>query len=87
MLGICTWEYTINEACIGHFLWKYCIYNKIKIKLPLLKIYNVLLKKKELPQFSCWNKNKDSFGILERFPTEITIYFFPFFPFSIDLRL
>ena len=37
MLGICMWEYTINKTCIGHFLCKYCIYNKIKIKLPLLK--------------------------------------------------
>ena len=34
MLGICRREYTINEISIGHFLWKYCIYNKIKIKLP-----------------------------------------------------
>ena len=45
MLGICRWEYTINETCIGPFLCKYCIYNKIKIKLPLLKNYIVLLKK------------------------------------------
>ena len=45
MLGICRWEYTINETCIGHFLCKYWIYNKIKIKLPLLKNYIVLLKK------------------------------------------
>ena len=45
MLGICRWEYTINETCIGHFLCKYCIYNKIKIKMPLLKNYIVLLKK------------------------------------------
>ena len=30
MLGICRREYTINETSIGHFLWKYCIYNKIK---------------------------------------------------------
>ena len=45
MLGICRWEYTINKTCIVHFLWKYCIYNKIKIKLPLLKNYIVLLKK------------------------------------------
>ena len=45
MLGICKWEYTINETCTGHYLWKYCIYNKIKIKLPLLKNYIVLLKK------------------------------------------
>ena len=22
MLGICRWEYTINETCIGHFLWE-----------------------------------------------------------------
>ena len=35
----------LNETCIGHFLWKYCIYNKMKIKLPLLKNYIVLLKK------------------------------------------
>ena len=33
MLGICRWEYTINETCIGHFLCKYCIYNKIKNKI------------------------------------------------------
>ena len=45
MLGICRREYTINETSIVHFLWKYCIYNKIKIKLPLLKNYIVLLKK------------------------------------------
>ena len=32
MLGICRWEYTINETCIGYFLWKYCIYNKNKNK-------------------------------------------------------
>ena len=27
MLGICRWEYAINETCIGHFLGKCCIYN------------------------------------------------------------
>ena len=43
MLVNCSREYTINETGIGHFLWKYCIYNKIKIKLPLLKSYIVLL--------------------------------------------
>ena len=32
MLGIFRREYTINETSIGHFLWKYCIYNKIKIR-------------------------------------------------------
>ena len=66
MVGICRREYTINETSIGHFLWKYCIYNKIKIKLPLLKNYMVLLKK---------NKNKKGFRILERFPTKRTKFF------------
>ena len=32
MLGICRWEYSINEICVGHFLCKYYIYNKIKMK-------------------------------------------------------
>ena len=53
MLGICRWEYTINETCIGHFLCKYYIYNKIKTKLPLLKTTLSYWKRIELPQFLC----------------------------------
>ena len=44
MSGICRREYTINETSIGHFFWKYCIHNKIKIKLPLLENYIVPLE-------------------------------------------
>ena len=87
MLGICRWEYTINETCIGLFLWKYCIYNKIKIKLPLLKNYTVLLKKNrtssvfmlEKKQRQFWNSWKISYKTYE--------IFYPFsISFSIDLR-
>ena len=39
MLGICRWEYTVNETCTGHFLWKYCIYNKIKIIASTEKLH------------------------------------------------
>ena len=83
MLGICRSEYTINETCIGHFLWKYCIYNKIKIKLPLLKTYIVLLKKNrtssvfmlEEKQRQFLNPLKISYKTYEFF----SIFFFVFY--------
>ena len=36
MYDIFKWECTINEACQGHFLWKYCILflKKHKIASP-----------------------------------------------------
>ena len=32
MLDIFKWECTINETCLGHFHWKYCILYKKKKK-------------------------------------------------------
>ena len=37
MLDIFKGECTINGTCQGHFLWKYCILLKKKLKLPLQK--------------------------------------------------
>ena len=65
MLGIYRWEYTINETCIEYFLWKYCIYNQIKIKLPLLKNYIVLLKKNKTS--SVFNARIKTKTVLESF--------------------
>ena len=87
MLGICRWEYNINETCIEHFLCKYCIYNKIKIKLPLLKNYIVLLKKKKnFLSFYARIKTKTVLESLKDFLQNVR-NFFPFSSsFSIDSR-
>ena len=75
MLGICRWEYTINETYIGHFLCKYCIYNKIKIKLPLLKNYIVLLKKNRTSSVFARIKTKTVLESLKVFLLNVRIFF------------
>ena len=54
-----------NECCLNSKLLPY--YTNIYINKII-----------ELPQFSCYNKNEDSFGVLETFPTKRT---FPFLNF------
>ena len=63
----------------------------VKKRSTLIYIYTnnyiYIYKRIELPQFLCQKENNKSFGILERFPTKYTKYFFPFsFSFSIEKK-